>query len=70
MKIGELFLFGYKPENFEFISEFAQQNGLGGIILFPHNFESIPKLKEQLNELQEICEHQLIVSIDPGRGSG
>lgn len=69
MKIGELFLFGYKPDNFEFIREFARHHGLGGIILFPHNFESLKKLRSQINDLQEICGHRLIVSIDQEGGA-
>jgi beta-N-acetylhexosaminidase len=68
IKIGELFLLGYEPGDFEFLEAFARKFGLGGIVLFERNFESKSGLAEQLRILNEITENKLIVSVDQEGG--
>jgi beta-N-acetylhexosaminidase len=68
IKIGELFMLGYEPGNFNFIEKWARQFGLGGVVLFEKNFESKTGLAEQLRILNEITENRLIVSVDQEGG--
>jgi beta-N-acetylhexosaminidase len=68
VKIGELFLFGYGPDSAGFIMDFAQRNGLGGIILFQHNFDQIEILAEQIEEFKQAAGSNLIVCVDQEGG--
>lgn len=68
IKIGELFLLGYEPGEFEFLENFARKFGLGGVVLFEKNFESRTALAEQIRILNEITENRLIISVDQEGG--
>ncbi len=68
IKVGELFLLGYKPDEFDFLEKFARKFGLGGVVLFEKNFESKAILAEQIRILNEITENRLIVSVDQEGG--
>lgn len=68
MKIGELFLFGYEPERAGYLLDFARQNGLGGIILFQRNFDSLEALAEQIEAFKQAAGSNLIVCVDQEGG--
>ena len=68
MKLGELFLLGYKPDQVDFLSDFADQYGLGGVILFKHNFRSPENLAEEIRLLNKASGSNLIVCLDQEGG--
>jgi beta-N-acetylhexosaminidase len=68
VKIGELFLFGYGPDSAGFLLDFARQHGLGGIILFQHNFDAIESLAKQLEAFKQAAGSNLIVCVDQEGG--
>ncbi|MBD3218144.1 MAG: hypothetical protein GF310_07700 [candidate division Zixibacteria bacterium] len=68
MKIGEFFMFGYKPGDFESLKQFAKEHGLGGVILFERNLDSLEKTADEIKQMQEAAGNGLIVSIDQEGG--
>jgi beta-N-acetylhexosaminidase len=68
MKIGELFMFGYMPGDFDFLRDFAQEHGLGGVILFERNLGSLDRISGEVERLKQAAGNQLIVSVDQEGG--
>jgi beta-N-acetylhexosaminidase len=68
VRIGELFLFGYEPDNFRFLEVFARQNGLGGVIVFNRNCGSYNRLNDELQALTQAAGGKLLISVDQEGG--
>lgn len=61
-------MFGYKPGDFESLRDFAEEHGLGGVILFERNLNSHYSMSGEIKRLNQAAGGRLIVSIDQEGG--
>ncbi len=68
--LGDLFMLGFRDENFSFLKTWAREEGLGGVILFAHNLgspQAIAALTEGLRRLTPDLPPLIAVDQEGGR---
>ena len=68
LRIGELFLIGFENDRIDLLEEFHDYFGLGGVIVFGRNFESLSDLTEIIGEIKARTSSSLIVAVDQEGG--
>ena len=70
MDVGQLFMTGISGLSLtEEEKDFIQNNNIGGVILFAHNYQDPGQLAELVNEIQTLRdEYPLFVSVDQEGG--
>jgi len=69
VRLGELFLFGFEPDNPEFITSIARSYGLGGVIIFERNLIALDKYEQSLHALRKAAGNGLLVAVDQEGGA-
>ncbi|MBU1319574.1 MAG: hypothetical protein KKH67_10330 [candidate division Zixibacteria bacterium] len=67
-QIGELFMLGLDNEQLGLIKNFHDAFGLGGVILFARNFESVHDIRELISEVISLTSNDLIIAVDQEGG--
>ena len=69
LRIGELFILGFENSRLEILDAFHDKFGLGGVILFARNAESLQSLKIIIQDIKARTSDDLIVAVDQEGGS-
>ena len=63
--LGQLIIIGFEGTNaMPELLDFIREEGIGGVILFKRNYESVKQLKKLIAGLKDAADGKLIVSID------